>query len=445
MSVHNSVHISDDDEVEPNLVFTFISKLDLSHPLHFHPNDSTTLTIVSIKLKGTENYNVWSCAMLLAIEGRNKIGFIDNSCERSNTDEVLGSQWDRVNVVFLMGLYVFYMQLRSNILSRDPLPDAKGAYVLISSEESHKAVVTGLGARSSQRAQSSVFNSSVNNRDGTQRSQTFGNTSRPNNVHRPNNNGNRRIACGLTLVYEHYGFNGNTIDSSTSSISDEQISKLISLIKENSLNDNGKSVQVNMAGANQHLTYTDKNLVNIIDISYLGIKVSHPNGTEALITKVAKNGKSPYQLVFNKKPSLKHLRVFWCLCFATILSNHDKFSNRAEKYVLIGYSSFKKWYKLFSLERKQFVFSREVKFFENVFPFKLKHNSVDNGQSDGSNSSPPSSLTIDHFEGDLGHPQGSNGFASENEMAATSDYEFAFSKDDDYDIQTTKHVQNVIN
>ncbi|GJT36748.1 putative reverse transcriptase domain-containing protein [Tanacetum coccineum] len=39
-------------------------------------------------------------------------------------------------------------------------------------------------------------------------------------------------------------------------------------------------------GANQHLTYTDKILVNVIDISYLRIKVSHPNGTEALITKV---------------------------------------------------------------------------------------------------------------------------------------------------------------
>ncbi|GJV29880.1 ribonuclease H-like domain-containing protein [Tanacetum coccineum] len=38
--------------------------------------------------------------------------------------------------------------------------------------------------------------------------------------------------------------------------------------------------------ANQHLTYTDKYLVNVIDIFKLRIKVSHPNGTKALITKV---------------------------------------------------------------------------------------------------------------------------------------------------------------
>ncbi|GJX84302.1 ribonuclease H-like domain-containing protein [Tanacetum coccineum] len=80
---------------------TLISKLDLSSPLYLHPNDSATLTVVSVKLKGTENYQVWSFAMLLALEGKNKTGFIDRSCRRSNIDEVLGRQCDRVNAVVL--------------------------------------------------------------------------------------------------------------------------------------------------------------------------------------------------------------------------------------------------------------------------------------------------------------------------------------------------------
>ncbi|GJZ03491.1 hypothetical protein Tco_0536766, partial [Tanacetum coccineum] len=112
---------------------------------------------------------------------------------------------------FLMGLDDSYMQLRSNILSSDPLPDAKGAYVPISSEESHRVFVTGLGVGSSQRTQSSVFNSSVNNMSVTQGSQTFGNTSRPNNVPRDNNNGNKRTTGGPTMVCEHCGFNGHTM------------------------------------------------------------------------------------------------------------------------------------------------------------------------------------------------------------------------------------------
>ncbi|GJR14583.1 ribonuclease H-like domain-containing protein [Tanacetum coccineum] len=101
MSVHNSVHNSDngDDYVED--LVTLISRLDISDPLHLHPNDSTALTIVSIKLKGTKNYQVWSCVMLLALEGKNKTGFIDGSCKRSNIDEILGKQWDRVNFVVL--------------------------------------------------------------------------------------------------------------------------------------------------------------------------------------------------------------------------------------------------------------------------------------------------------------------------------------------------------
>ncbi|GKC95981.1 ribonuclease H-like domain-containing protein, partial [Tanacetum coccineum] len=39
--------------------------------------------------------------MLLALEGKNKTGFIDGSCKRYNTDEVLERQWDRVKAVVL--------------------------------------------------------------------------------------------------------------------------------------------------------------------------------------------------------------------------------------------------------------------------------------------------------------------------------------------------------
>nr|GEX50798.1 ribonuclease H-like domain-containing protein [Tanacetum cinerariifolium] len=95
------------------------------------------------------------------------------------------------------------------------------------------------------------------------------------------------------------------------------------------------------------------------------------------------NRKSPFDLIFNMKPALKHMRVFGCLCFATVLNGHDKFGSRAEKYVLVGYASFKKGYKLFSLERKQFVYSRDVKFFEKVFPFKIKQSIDTNLNSQG--------------------------------------------------------------
>lgn len=82
------------------------------------------------------------------------------------------------------------------------------------------------------------------------------------------------------------------------------------------------------------------------------------------------NGKSPYELIYNTQPNLSHLKSFGCLCFATILNNKDKFSSRSEKCVFVGYSFNKKGYKLYSLDNKCMIFSRDVKFYETVYPFK---------------------------------------------------------------------------
>ncbi|KAL4591437.1 hypothetical protein LXL04_004402 [Taraxacum kok-saghyz] len=82
-------------------------------------------------------------------------------------------------------------------------------------------------------------------------------------------------------------------------------------------------------------------------------------------------GKTPYELIYKTEPSLNHLRVFGCLCFATKLNMHDKFASRSDKCVFMGYSNFKKGYKLWSLDSKSFLFSRDVKFYEVIFPFRM--------------------------------------------------------------------------
>ncbi|GJR36594.1 ribonuclease H-like domain-containing protein [Tanacetum coccineum] len=478
--------------------------------------------------------------MLLALEGRNKTGFIDNTCRRSHTDEVLGRQWDRVNAVVLiwilnsiseelflgqifskrafkvwnklketfdrvdgfvtlnlhhkinsltqngapvaeyfnklMRLDDSYMQLRSNILFRDPLPDAKGAYVLISSEEG-----------------------------GAQRSQTFGNTSRHNNVPRPNNNENIKAVSGPTLVCEHYGFNGHNIDRCFKLIgikvshpngTEALITKVgylvltdfltlydvlvvpeyyVTLVSVHKVARDSKFI-VGFAESKCFLMSHDLMDVTIIRIgkqvgglyyfdSIRGLFGSD-NGTEFVNHKFSAfcenngiihqtfcaytpqhngivkrkhrhllnrlpssvlKGKSLYQLVFNKKPSLNHLRVFGCRCFATILSNHDKFGSRAEKCVLVVYSSFKKGYKL-------------------APDTPNDDNNVNaQAQNEGGNSSQSGSPTIDLFEDDVGHPQGSNGSARENEMTATSEHDFALSEGGDVNIPDTEHVQIVVN
>nr|GEV82318.1 hypothetical protein [Tanacetum cinerariifolium] len=40
--------------------------------------------------------------------------------------------------------------------------------------------------------------------------------------------------------------------------------------------------------------------------------------------------KSPYEMIFKCEPNLAHLKAFGCLCFSTVLNNHDKFSSSSE-------------------------------------------------------------------------------------------------------------------
>ncbi|GKA67015.1 ribonuclease H-like domain-containing protein [Tanacetum coccineum] len=216
---------------------------------------------------------------------------------------------------FLMGLDDSYMQIKSSILSREVLPDVRSAYDTISSEESHR-VASGSIAGSSLKNQASAFVSSVPKRNNFQKSnQNFYNGPRPNNLN------NNRQGGGSALVRENCGFNDHSIHGCFKSISypvdfrkrksrqnfkgknvsnnnyvgssssfgftDEHMATLISLIK-----DNKNEKKVNKADtlfnnrANQPMTYIDKELDNVLDISHLKIKVGHTNGTEAFNSKI---------------------------------------------------------------------------------------------------------------------------------------------------------------
>ncbi|GKE65508.1 ribonuclease H-like domain-containing protein, partial [Tanacetum coccineum] len=69
--------------------------------------------------------------------------------------------------------------------------------------------------------------------------------------------------------------NNATTSNSHVSLSNEQLSRLTSL-----LNDNGVST------TNANMAVNAKFLINLVDISNRGLTVGHPNGTQALITKI---------------------------------------------------------------------------------------------------------------------------------------------------------------
>ncbi|XP_071727532.1 uncharacterized protein [Rutidosis leptorrhynchoides] len=120
---------------------------------------------------------------------------------------------------FLMGLDNVYMSTRSNLLLRDPLPDVKSTFAILSREESHRGV-SGVGTSKSL---NSAFVAQTNNNSWSNRNNNTGSFGRGRGFNRGPNPNLKRAKCnklGHTIdrCFEIVGylnkykkpFNGNT-------------------------------------------------------------------------------------------------------------------------------------------------------------------------------------------------------------------------------------------
>lgn len=57
------------------------------------------------------------------------------------------------------------------------------------------------------------------------------------------------------------------------------------------------------------------------------------------------------------------------MCYATVVKHKQKFDSQAKHFIFVGYPTGQKGYKLYDLEIKQFLVSRDVKFSETIFSF----------------------------------------------------------------------------
>ncbi|XP_070036107.1 uncharacterized protein [Nicotiana tomentosiformis] len=83
---------------------TLPEKLSYNHPLFFTTNDNSGAVLISLQLRGTENYSVWSRAMRIAILGRNKLGFIEGACKIEDYGQNQVDMWERCNTIVLSWL-----------------------------------------------------------------------------------------------------------------------------------------------------------------------------------------------------------------------------------------------------------------------------------------------------------------------------------------------------
>ena len=87
-------------------------------------------------------------------------------------------------------------------------------------------------------------------------------------------------------------------------------------------------------------------------------------------------------MFLGSKPDFSNLRTFGCLAFAhTLDSGRTKFDKRASKCIFLGYKTGTKSYLLFNLHSHSFLVSRNVIFYEKVFPFTVAN--IDTGTFNG--------------------------------------------------------------
>ncbi|KAF7835872.1 ribonuclease H [Senna tora] len=128
------------------------------------------------------------------------------------------------------------------------------------------------------------------------------------------------------------------------------------------LNCNSNSVVLNNVDASVNLSSQHNDLWHV--------RMGHPS-SKALsqLSFVAK-------VVDWKQPKFSDIRTFGCLAYATNTHPHkSKFQERAKKCMMIGYAADSKAYKLFDLNTEEVFISRDVQFYESVFPLLGSHTS----------------------------------------------------------------------
>ncbi|GAU44272.1 hypothetical protein TSUD_133180 [Trifolium subterraneum] len=88
--------------------------------------------------------------------------------------------------------------------------------------------------------------------------------------------------------------------------------------------------------------------------------------------------KLPFQMLYNTLPDIDNLKVFGSLVFAaTLKANRHKLDSRSRKCILLGFKTGVKGHILFDLKTKEIFISRDVSFFEHIFPYASSSSHTD--------------------------------------------------------------------
>ncbi|XP_021846534.1 uncharacterized protein [Spinacia oleracea] len=78
---------------------------DPSSPFYLHPTDNTANQLVSVKFKGEgEAYGDWRRSMMISMSSKNKLGFVNGTISKPDTDDATYLAWMRCNDMMISWL-----------------------------------------------------------------------------------------------------------------------------------------------------------------------------------------------------------------------------------------------------------------------------------------------------------------------------------------------------
>ncbi|GJY11765.1 ribonuclease H-like domain-containing protein [Tanacetum coccineum] len=326
---------------------------DQRNPLHLHANDSNYASIVSVRLNGVGNYRIWASKIntfkhggLSVSEYYHKLNSLwkefdiltkmpDCTCE-ARTELVNHGKLLKL-IQFLMGLDDIYQPIRNSLLTREILREVKDAFVINYREESHREIPPSSVKFDNPHVSAFVSRQTDNNKNRSD-----------NNL--SNNDINMKIGNYDNLLCKNYGLKGhiidrcfeitgypsgfkrntnlkptnsfnnnksNNIDSKrgyvgnsdlktsvvTVSFTNEQVMKLMSILNDKSCS----TPQANMIEANQHMTNSTKDTIDLVDVYDLKLSVGHLNRTLAKITHVGNLKLNNDSILFNVLVVLEYI------------------------------------------------------------------------------------------------------------------------------------------
>ncbi|GJV36375.1 retrovirus-related pol polyprotein from transposon TNT 1-94 [Tanacetum coccineum] len=92
---------------------------------------------------------------------------------------------------------------------------------------------------------------------------------------------------------------------------------------------------------------------------------------------ISTHGKTAYHIINDRKPSIKHLYIFGCICYITRDGeNLDKMKEKGDPCVMVGYSTQSKGYRVYNKRTRLIVESIHIKF-DEIKEMMSDHNSSD--------------------------------------------------------------------